>query len=45
MFKRKKLTIAERQERLNRRLKALEYIVPIIVSAITASLLSIAVLN
>ena len=45
MFKRRKLTIAERKERMNRRIKALEYIVPIIISAVTASLLSIAVLN
>lgn len=45
MFKRKKLSIAERQERLNKRIKVLGYVVPIIVSAITASLLSIVVLN
>lgn len=45
MIKRKKLSIAERQERLNKRLKVLEYVVPIIVSAVTASVLSIAILN
>lgn len=43
---RKKLSIAERQERLNRRIKILtEYILPIVASAITATLLSIVVLR
>nr|DAY65494.1 MAG TPA: core protein [Caudoviricetes sp.] len=41
----KHLSIAERQERLNRRMKVVEFILPIIVSAITAALLSIMVLR
>ena len=41
----KHLSIAERLERLNRRMKVVEFILPIIVSAITAALLSIMVLR
>lgn len=43
MQKRKRLTIAERQKRLNRICMVAEYIAPIIVSAVTATALSIMV--
>ena len=40
MQKYKRLSIAERQKRLNRICKVMEYIVPIVVSAISATIFS-----
>ena len=45
IFKRNKRTIAKRQEHLNRICKIAEYVVPLIVSAVAATLISIMVLR
>ena len=45
MRKRKKLSIAERQKRLDRICKIAEYVVPVVVSAVTASSLSIVLIK
>lgn len=45
MWKRKKLSIAERQKRLDRICKIVEYAVPVVVSAVAASAFSIILLK
>ncbi len=42
---RKRLSIAERQEKLNRKMKMVKCVLPLIVSAITATLISIMALR
>lgn len=41
MMRRKKLSIAERQKRLNRICKIAEYVVPIVVSAVAATIFTV----
>lgn len=45
IFKGKKRTIAEQQKRMNRICKIAEYVVPLVVSAMTATLINIMVLQ